>query len=89
MAALIIVLLLVAVFFIENSSGNCEEGKWVFDDSYPLYDAQKCPFIESREFDCLKNGRPDHAYLKYRWQPDNCNLPRYLKVYGELGKHRS
>ncbi|KAI3824484.1 hypothetical protein L1987_05944 [Smallanthus sonchifolius] len=52
------------------------KGRWVVDNSYPLYAASSCPFIDPG-YDCLKHGRPDTQYLKYSWQPDSCNLPRF------------
>lgn len=61
------------------SGCNMFKGKWVYDTSYPLYDFSKCPFIDD-EFNCLKYRRPDHMYLKYRWQPFSCNLPRFNGV---------
>ncbi|GLU18868.1 hypothetical protein SLE2022_351450 [Rubroshorea leprosula] len=51
-------------------------GTWVYDESYPLYQYSSCPTIDP-EFNCQKYGRPDSDYLKYRWQPLNCELPRF------------
>lgn len=55
------------------------KGKWVVDNSNPIYAASSCPFINS-EFDCIKHGRSNTQYLKYSWQPDSCNLPRYILI---------
>lgn len=56
-------------------SCNMFDGRWVVDDSYPLYNASECPFVE-QGFNCLANGRTDENYLKWRWKPKSCDLPR-------------
>ncbi|XP_027172243.1 protein trichome birefringence-like 41 [Coffea eugenioides] len=61
-----------------TSAENCNffNGSWVFDSSYPHYNSTTCPFIE-HVFNCQRNGRPDEMYLKYRWQPQDCQLQRF------------
>ncbi|PIN16580.1 hypothetical protein CDL12_10774 [Handroanthus impetiginosus] len=55
---------------------NVFDGSWVVDESYPLYNASQCPFLENG-FDCLGNGRKDKGYLKWRWKPKNCEILRF------------
>ncbi|XP_021999204.1 protein trichome birefringence-like 2 [Helianthus annuus] len=66
-----------AVF--KNHSGSYEEcdifnGRWVRDDTKPLYRAGSCPYID-RDFDCHLNKRPDDEYVKWKWQPFGCEIP--------------
>ncbi|KAF7833550.1 protein trichome birefringence-like 43 [Senna tora] len=86
-AFLVLLLMLVLPFsgFVNGEKDElkgCDiyEGRWEYDDSYPLYNSSQCPFIEM-PFDCQNNGRPDQLYLKYRWKPYACDLPRFS------GKH--
>ncbi|KAL1829026.1 hypothetical protein ACET3Z_007438 [Daucus carota] len=51
-------------------------GTWVYDDTYPVYQSSACSIIDP-EFNCQMFGRPDTDYLKYRWKPVNCELPRF------------
>ena len=54
-------------------------GRWVKDDSKPLYPPRLCPFIDP-DFNCHENGRPDEDFLRWRWKSNECDIPR-LKVY--------
>ncbi|KAL9240262.1 hypothetical protein vseg_014504 [Gypsophila vaccaria] len=52
------------------------DGRWVYDDSGPVYLPGSCPYVGG-SFNCFKSGRPDFGYLNYRWQPYGCRIPRF------------
>ena len=56
------------------------DGKWVRDDSDPIYDPGSCPFLDYA-FNCFENGRLDLGYLRYRWQPNECDIPRSVSSF--------
>lgn len=60
-----------------DSYEKCDifDGKWVKDDSKPYYPPGSCPYID-KDFDCHLNGRPDDGYIKWKWQPKGCDIPR-------------
>ncbi|KAL8144137.1 hypothetical protein V2J09_017169 [Rumex salicifolius] len=62
---------------VSSKNNGCDffTGKWVRDDTYPLYNYTSCGFIQ-KLFNCQRNGRNDQFYLHYRWQPSSCNLTR-------------
>lgn len=66
---------------VNHSSCNLFAGEWVRDETYPLYRAKECGGgIIDPGFDCQTYGRPDSDYLKFRWKPFNCNVPRLYKL---------
>ncbi|CAL1362309.1 unnamed protein product [Linum trigynum] len=82
--AIILIIILPILCSAGGAGKNCDifTGSWVLDQSpYPdLSDySPTCPFIRP-EFDCHKYGRPDRQYLKYKWQPSGCNLPRFNAI---------
>ncbi|KAL4310420.1 hypothetical protein GQ457_01G015190 [Hibiscus cannabinus] len=53
-------------------------GHWVpVHHKFPtqLYD-ENCPFLDPG-FRCRRNGRKNLDYLKWRWQPHDCYVPRF------------
>ncbi|XP_057774569.1 protein trichome birefringence-like 2 [Salvia miltiorrhiza] len=62
----------------DRSYKNCDifNGRWVRDNAEPYYPPGSCPYID-RDFDCHLNGRPDSEYIKWRWQPYDCDIPRF------------
>jgi hypothetical protein len=66
------------VDFLDEKGDKCDlfEGNWIWDEKYPLYESKDCKFLDFG-FRCSENGRPDLFYTKWRWQPKDCNLPRY------------
>ncbi|KAF8396415.1 hypothetical protein HHK36_018034 [Tetracentron sinense] len=73
-----------------SSTGSCDlsVGKWVYDQSYPLYDAN-CPYL-STAVSCQRNGRPDSDYEKWKWKPQGCSIPRFdaLDFLGRMRRRR-
>jgi hypothetical protein len=52
-------------------------GGWVPDDgASPYYTNLSCPFIQEHQ-NCMKYGRPDRGFLRWRWRPDGCEMPRF------------
>ncbi|WVZ90786.1 hypothetical protein U9M48_037053 [Paspalum notatum var. saurae] len=51
-------------------------GEWVPDPDSPAYTNETCAFIQDHQ-NCMFYGRPDLGFLKWRWKPHGCHLPRF------------
>ena len=63
---------------VAQQEGACDlyKGRWVYDEARaPLYKESGCGFL-TEQVTCMRNGRRDDDYQKWRWQPDGCDLPR-------------
>ncbi|KAM0050777.1 putative PMR5 domain, PC-Esterase [Helianthus debilis subsp. tardiflorus] len=53
-------------------------GRWVHDNKshYPLYEEHECPYLDE-SYACQTCGRKDFKYQQWRWQPHDCDFPRF------------
>ncbi|CAL5434819.1 unnamed protein product [Camellia sinensis] len=59
---------------LEKECSNIFSGKWVPYPQGPLYTNKSGCVIDDGE-NCIKFGRPDTEFMKWRWKPDGCELP--------------
>ncbi|KAL1557001.1 protein trichome birefringence-like 19 [Salvia divinorum] len=51
-------------------------GEWVPDPDAPYYTNKTCWAIHEHQ-NCMKYGRPDSDFIKWKWKPDDCDLPAF------------
>lgn len=54
-------------------------GRWIRDPDAPYYTNETCWAIQGHQ-NCMKFGRPNMEFLKWRWKPDGCELPLFDPV---------
>ncbi|XP_058112318.1 protein trichome birefringence-like 19 [Magnolia sinica] len=54
-------------------------GEWVPNPDAPYYTNTTCWAIHDHQ-NCMKYGRPDSDFMKWKWKPDGCELPVFDPV---------
>ncbi|XP_010453739.2 PREDICTED: protein trichome birefringence-like 21 [Camelina sativa] len=49
-------------------------GEWVPNEEAPYYTNTTCWAIHEHQ-NCMRYGRPDTGFMRWRWKPDGCDLP--------------
>ncbi|CAN0916283.1 Protein trichome birefringence-like 19 [Linum grandiflorum] len=59
-----------------DADAGCDiyKGEWVPNHDAPYYTNATCWAIHEHQ-NCIKYGRPDDGFMKWRWKPDGCELP--------------
>ncbi|XP_051117344.1 protein trichome birefringence-like 19 [Andrographis paniculata] len=68
--------LIVRSRLLEDDQCDIFTGEWVPDPNGPYYTNHTCNAIQEHQ-NCMKFGRPDLEFLKWRWKPDGCELPEF------------
>ncbi|KAH7660154.1 PC-Esterase protein [Dioscorea alata] len=73
----------------DNKKCDIFRGEWVPNPRAPYYTNNTCWAIHDHQ-NCMKFGRPDTDFLKWRWKPDGCELPVFNPAqFLELVKGKS
>ncbi|XP_071707170.1 protein trichome birefringence-like 21 [Rutidosis leptorrhynchoides] len=64
----------------EDNKCNLFQGSWVFDDEREMYYTNETKCIIDDRQNCMKYGRPDNDFMRWRWQPNKCDLPEFDAV---------
>ncbi|KAG8367007.1 hypothetical protein BUALT_Bualt16G0027600 [Buddleja alternifolia] len=59
---------------LDDEQCDLFSGEWVPNPGGPYYTNDTCNAIQEHQ-NCIKFGRPDRGFLKWRWKPDDCELP--------------
>ena len=49
-------------------------GEWIPNPNAPYYTNATCWAIHEHQ-NCMKYGRPDDGFMKWKWKPEACELP--------------
>ncbi|KAM7279339.1 hypothetical protein ACFE04_006473 [Oxalis oulophora] len=49
-------------------------GEWIPNPDAPYYTNKTCSAIYEHQ-NCMKHGRPDNDFFKWRWKPNDCDMP--------------
>ncbi len=63
------------------SDSKCDifSGEWIPNPDAPYYTNTTCRAIHEHQ-NCMKYGRKDTEFMKWRWQPHECELPIFNPV---------
>jgi hypothetical protein len=74
---------------IDKEECDLFSGEWVPNPEAPYYTNQTCFAIQEHQ-NCMKFGRPDTGFLKWKWKPDGCELPVFdPHIFLELVRGKS
>ncbi|XP_051119021.1 protein trichome birefringence-like 19 [Andrographis paniculata] len=59
---------------LQDEKCDLFRGEWVPNPERPYYTNATCDAIQDHQ-NCMKFGRPDLGFLKWKWKPDGCYLP--------------
>ncbi|KAL2895931.1 Protein trichome birefringence-like 19 [Bienertia sinuspersici] len=61
---------------ISSANDRCDlySGEWIPNMDAPYYTNDSCNVIQEHQ-NCMKYGRPDTEFMKWKWKPNECELP--------------